>query len=121
VQLSDTFAAALVALGVEKGERVALHLPNCPQFVIAQLGAWKAGAVVPLNPFYTERGSSGMLADMKDRTSAMARVAMSHLVPVLMQARSRKKPWTLYPSVHRSILPVPPGEFEQQDSREPCR
>ncbi|UCC65491.1 MAG: AMP-binding protein, partial [Anaerolineae bacterium] len=54
-RLSDAFAAALVALGVEKGDRVALLLPNCPQFVIGQLGAWKAGAiVVPLNPLYTE-------------------------------------------------------------------
>jgi long-chain acyl-CoA synthetase len=37
-QQSDAFAAALVDLGVEKGERVALLMPNCPQFVIAQLG-----------------------------------------------------------------------------------
>jgi long-chain acyl-CoA synthetase len=54
--LSDAFAAALVELGVGKGDRVALLLPNCPQFVIGQLGAWKAGAVVvPVNPLYTER------------------------------------------------------------------
>ena len=63
-QLSDAFAAALVAMGVEKGDRVALLLPNCPQFVIAQLGAWKAGAVaVPLNPLYTEGELSKMLVD----------------------------------------------------------
>ena len=43
-------------LGVKKGDRVALLLPNCPQFIIAELGAWKAGATVcPLNPIYTER------------------------------------------------------------------
>lgn len=53
---SDAFAAALAALGVRRGDRVALLLPNCPQFVIAELGAWKAGAIVnPLNPIYTER------------------------------------------------------------------
>jgi long-chain acyl-CoA synthetase len=69
-QLSDAFAAALVALGVEKGERVALLLPNCPQFVIAQLGAWKAGAVVvPLNPLYTEHELTGMLADSGCQTA----------------------------------------------------
>ena len=35
---------------------VCLVLPNCPQFFVAQLGVWKAGAiVVPLNPTYTER------------------------------------------------------------------
>jgi long-chain acyl-CoA synthetase len=54
-QLSNTFGAALVGLGVKKGERVALLLPNSPQAVIAQLGAWKAGAIVcPINAIYTE-------------------------------------------------------------------
>lgn len=55
-RLSDVFAAALAAHGVKKGDRVALLMPNCPQFMIAELGAWKAGCVVaPLNPLYTER------------------------------------------------------------------
>jgi long-chain acyl-CoA synthetase len=54
--LSSSLAAALSALGVRKGDRVALVLPNCPQFFIAEFGAWKAGAVVvPLNPTYTDR------------------------------------------------------------------
>jgi long-chain acyl-CoA synthetase len=52
---SDAFAAALGTMGVGKGDRVALLLPNCPQFLIAELGAWKRGAiVVPLNPIYSE-------------------------------------------------------------------
>ena len=54
--LSTAFAAALEALGVRKGDRVALILPNCPQFLVAEFGIWKAGAVVhALNPTYTER------------------------------------------------------------------
>jgi long-chain acyl-CoA synthetase len=54
-RLSDAFAAALLSLGVRKGDRFAVLLPNCPQFLIAELGAWKAGAVlVPLNPIYGE-------------------------------------------------------------------
>ncbi len=53
--LTDSFRSALISLGVKKGDRVALLLPNSPQAVIAQLGAWKAGAIVaPLNTFYTE-------------------------------------------------------------------
>ncbi len=53
---STAFAAALAALAVRPGDRVALLLPNCPQFFIAEFGAWKAGAiVVPLNPIYAER------------------------------------------------------------------
>ena len=50
-RLSDAFAAALAARGVVPGDRVALLMPNCPQMVVSQVGAWKAGAVVvPLNP-----------------------------------------------------------------------
>ena len=59
---STAFAAALWRLGVRKGDRVALVLPNCPQFLIAQFGAWKAGAVVvATNPMYSERELEQML------------------------------------------------------------
>jgi len=63
-RLSDRFAAALLGLGVQRGDRVALLLPNCPQFFIAELGAWKIGAIVaPLNPIYTERELEGALVE----------------------------------------------------------
>jgi len=53
--LSNAFASALVDLGVKKGDRVALLLPNTPQLILALLGTWKAGAIaVPQNPLYTE-------------------------------------------------------------------
>lgn len=55
-RLSDWLAAGLVAQGVRKGDRVAIVLPNSPQAIIAQLAAWKAGAIAaPMNPLYTER------------------------------------------------------------------
>src|SRR5262249_32428907 len=61
---SDVCAAALTAIGVKGGDRVGLLLPNCPQFVIAQFGAWKIGAIVaPLNPIYTEHELEGPLRD----------------------------------------------------------
>src|SRR3982751_785390 len=63
-RLSDACASALAALGVGRGDRVGLMLPNCPQFVIAQFGAWKIGAIVaPLNPTYTEHELEGPLRD----------------------------------------------------------
>jgi long-chain acyl-CoA synthetase len=53
--LSDAFAAALSSVGVRRGDRVGLLLPNCPQFFVAEFAAWKIGAIVaPLNPTYTE-------------------------------------------------------------------
>lgn len=53
-RLSNALAAALVDQGVQKGERVAILLPNTPQSLICQLGVWKAGAIAAmLNPLYT--------------------------------------------------------------------
>ena len=44
------------SIGVRPGDRIALLLPNCPQFMVAQFGIWKAGGiVVALNPIYSER------------------------------------------------------------------
>ncbi len=63
-RLSDACASGLAALGVHRGDRVALVIPNCPQFVIAELGVWKAGAVLfPLNPLYTGHELLEPLAD----------------------------------------------------------
>ena len=68
-RLSSAFARALTAAGVKRGDRVALLLPNCPQFFIAELGAWKAGAIVaPLNPIYTERELELSLAEQAIET-----------------------------------------------------
>jgi long-chain acyl-CoA synthetase len=68
-RLSDAFAVALGELGVKKGDRVALLLPNSPQFIIAEVGAWKAGAIVfPLNPIYTESELEGPLNNCAPET-----------------------------------------------------
>ena len=102
---SDAFAAALARLGVKQGDRVALILPNSPQFFVAEFGIWKAGGIVcPINPTYTERelentlqanGAEavvtltpfyGRLKDVQPRTSVRNVIATSikeHLPPLL--------------------------------------
>src|SRR5919106_5743410 len=51
---ASAIAAALHELGVERGDRIAIDLPNWPEFVISMFAAAKVGAVmVPLNPRYT--------------------------------------------------------------------
>lgn len=63
-ELSDGLACHLVEHGVGRGDRVALYLQNVPQFAIALLAGWKAGAiVVPLNPMYRTRELTKILAD----------------------------------------------------------
>jgi long-chain acyl-CoA synthetase len=61
---ADAFAVALASLGVSRGDRVGLLLPNCPQFFVAELAAWKLGAIVaPLNPIYPEHELEGPVAE----------------------------------------------------------
>ncbi|MEW1689615.1 class I adenylate-forming enzyme family protein [Streptomyces sp. NPDC091265] len=63
-ELSDSVAGHLAARGLERGDRVAIMLQNSPQFVLALLGAWKAGAtVVPLNPMYKSGEVGHVLKD----------------------------------------------------------
>ncbi|MER2106255.1 MAG: long-chain-fatty-acid--CoA ligase [Solibacillus sp.] len=58
------FANYLRSLGVEKGDRVAVMLPNCPQAVIAYYGTlYAGGVVVQTNPLYTERELQYQMAD----------------------------------------------------------
>lgn len=62
--LSDSVAGHLAARGLRRGDRVAIMLQNTPHFVLALLGAWKAGAtVVPLNPMYKAGEVAHVLAD----------------------------------------------------------
>src|SRR6266540_4118022 len=62
--LSDAFACGLLDQGIAAGDRVALYLQNVPQFVIALLGAWKAGAIaVSVNPMNKERELDVLLRD----------------------------------------------------------
>ena len=87
-RLSDAFSAALAALGTRKGDRVALILPNSPQFLIAELGAWKAGAiVVPLNPMYTEHE----LEDALSQTGAEIVVALTPFVARVKACQARTR------------------------------
>jgi long-chain acyl-CoA synthetase len=68
-KLTNRFAAALADLGVAKGETVALHLLNCPQYVIAYIGALKIGAkVTPISPVYTSQEVKHQLEDSDSKT-----------------------------------------------------
>jgi long-chain acyl-CoA synthetase len=53
---SDALAASLADLGIVKGDRVGIMLPNCPQYIIASFAVLRLGAViVNINPSYTAR------------------------------------------------------------------
>jgi len=62
--LAEKMAASLAASGVAKGDRVALMLPNCPQYVVSFFATVRLGAIVTqLNPMYAEREIEHVLKD----------------------------------------------------------
>ena len=84
----DRFAAALQGLGVKKGDRVAVHLLNCPQFPIAYYAALRIGGiVVPCNPVYTAREMRHQLKD----SGAEVIVTLSMMYPIIKQIRAETK------------------------------
>jgi acyl-CoA synthetase (AMP-forming)/AMP-acid ligase II len=80
---ADALARALQSDGLERGDRVALYLRNCPEFVEVLFGTWKAGGVVvPLNASFTadelawhleDSGASVLVTD-PDGLAAVAKV-----------------------------------------------
>lgn len=86
--LTDRFAAALADLGVKKGDRVALFLPNTPLFVISYYGALKSGAVVTaMSPLYKEREVEHQLNDSEAETI----VLLDLLYPIVEKVWERTK------------------------------
>jgi len=86
-RLSRNFAAYLqVKLGIEKGDRVAVMLPNIPAFPLAMLGIIRAGAIqVNVNPLYTPRELEHQLND----SGAKAIVVFSGVSPTLAEIIGR--------------------------------
>jgi long-chain acyl-CoA synthetase len=81
---ANRMANALAALGVKKGDRVALYLPNCPQYLISYYATLKLGAIVaPNNPMYVPRELEFQLND----SGAETIVCLSRLYPYVRMVR----------------------------------
>ena len=101
---SDAFGAALAAMGVRKGDRVALVLPNCPQFLVAEFGVWKAGGiVVALNPTYSERE----LEQALDSTRASLAVVLTPFYERVKRVQGRTGVRHVIPTSIKDYLPAP--------------
>ena len=78
------FAAALQHYGLQKGDRVAVMMPNCPQYVIAYYGTLRAGGVVvPTNPIYTAHEVEHQLQDSGARFIATLTMSLKTVRSVL--------------------------------------
>ncbi|WP_445612831.1 long-chain-fatty-acid--CoA ligase [Geobacillus sp. YF-1] len=124
----QAFARSLQALGVKKGDRVAIMLPNCPQAVISYYGALLAGGiVVQTNPLYTEHELEYQLNDsgasvlvtldlLYPKSEALrGKTPVKHWVVTRMQDYlPTVKKW-LYPLVQRKQK-MPSVQIEENDA-----
>jgi long-chain acyl-CoA synthetase len=88
----DRAAAGFQRLGVGKGTKVGLFLPNCPQFIISYFGILKAGGtVVNYSPLYSEQELLHQIED--SHTDIMVTLNLKVLYPKMkaMLAQSRVK------------------------------
>ncbi|HZJ00936.1 MAG TPA: AMP-binding protein [Gemmatimonadaceae bacterium] len=100
---TDRFASALLKLGVKRGDRVAIALPNCPQFMIGEIGIWKAGAIAcPLNPTYTERE----LEDAFNASGAGIAIVLNRLYEKVKNVQPRTSLRTIIASGIKDYLPL---------------
>lgn len=120
--LANRFAVGLQKLGIAKGDRVAIALPNIPQYLIAYFGTLRAGAVaVPTNPLYTEREMRHQLADSGARVIVM----MDDFYPTVRAVRASTSlehiiltsPADYLPPLLRTLYPLSQRGAKHQEPR----
>jgi len=86
--ITDKFATALTDFGVKKGDKVAIFLPNIPQFIMAYYGAIKTGAIATaISPLYKEREVEHQLNDSEAETI----VVLDLLYPIVEKVWQKTK------------------------------
>ena len=85
---TDKFANALANLSIKKGDKVAIFLPNIPQFIISYYGIIRIGAIeTAISPLYKEREVEHQLVDSEAETI----VVLDALYPILEKVQARTK------------------------------
>ena len=113
----DRVAWGLVGLGVNKGDRVAIHMENCPQFVISYFAAQRAGGVVvAVNPMFKGAELEYELNDAGVETL----IGIDALYPEVEKIRSRTPLKNVILTSMKDFLPAEAGPAASRggDTRE---
>jgi long-chain acyl-CoA synthetase len=104
-RLSDRCAALLHRHGVRQGDRVAVMLPNCPQFHFAFFGILRLGAIhVPVNPLFKEHELAYELND----SGARVVIVLDQLASMVSDVRQRTPLQTVITTCFQDMLPETP-------------
>ncbi len=103
-ELVNRFANALADLGIQKGDKVAISLPNMPQAAIAPYAVLKLGAVVVMcNPLYTEAELTHQISDAGCKTA----IVLDLLVPRIKAIQPNTQIENIIACHIRDYLPFP--------------
>ena len=103
---SDAFAADLQRNGVGHGDRVALFMQNCPQYLVAHFGIQKIGAIVsPCSPMFKAHEFAYQVGDL----GAKALVVADHLAPIAQSVADRVKVPHVFSVRYADLLPDAPN------------
>lgn len=101
-QITDRLAAGLASIGIKKGDRVGIFMPNTPQFVMAYFAVLKLGAiVVAVNPLYTARE----LVHQTNDAGLEVMLVMSNFYNMVKEVQPETKIKTLVVSNIKETLP----------------
>jgi long-chain acyl-CoA synthetase len=101
-EISDRIAGSLAGLGVKKGDRVGIFMPNTPQFVMASFGILKAGGVVvATNPLYTPNEIEHQVND----AGIEIMLVMSNFYQTIKKAQPKTKIKTIIVTNLKEALP----------------
>jgi long-chain acyl-CoA synthetase len=118
-QLSDRFASALDSLGIKKGDRVAIHLPNCPQFAIAYYAVLRLGGIfTPLSPLLSPREARHQLNDSGAETLITLDLLYPGIAGILTETQVIQTISTSIADCYNAIIqPLKPlGKIETPDT-----
>ncbi len=118
-QQTDKLAAALSQLGIVKGDRVGIMLPNCPQYIISLFAILRLGAiVVNINPIYTPREVELVATDSGMR----AIIAFDLVAPIVVGVKPNSQIETViitslleYSAKPEAAPPIPDGTLSFTD------
>src|SRR3970282_1611946 len=101
-ELTDRLAAGLAELGVKKGDRVGIFMPNTPQFVLAYFAVLKLGGVmVATNPLYSAREIENQVND----SGLEVMLVMSNFYSIVKKVQPNTRLRTLVVTNLKETLP----------------
>ena len=119
-EATESLAASLHRLGVAKGDRAVLYLPNCPQWVITWLALMRIGVIaIPISPIYTPIDIEYMANDSGAETIFCLDTNFGYVTQVLPETKLKRVivtnlaellPWWKW-LIGRGFNKIPVGKF----------